>query len=77
MAAHQMFSFFHLAGLSTTGKIMKIPYGSSGDTKHYLRWGTGAPTGTPDAFLYIRIDPANEDQVLYVNDGGSWTAANL
>lgn len=59
--------------LPSTGYLFKIS-----DSKWLIRWGTGEPTGTPDACIYIRTDSTSEDTQIYTfGNGSAWADADL
>ncbi len=48
-----------------------------GSTKTLIQYGSGAPSGTPTAFVYLNITGTTTTTVLYVDVNGTWTALTI
>jgi hypothetical protein len=59
----------------TQDKIIPAVGTGQSVTRHLIRWGDAAPTGTPDAEIYIRT--ATGTAKIYVNVSNSWTALTI
>lgn len=70
---HRFADMLRRAFLPATGKGLYI---KSVD-KHLIRWGTGAPSGTPDAILYFATGGTTTTTILYVDVAGTWTALTI
>lgn len=58
-------------------KILPVVGTGQSVTRHLFRWGTGAPTGTPDAEVYFRTDGTTTTTKIYANVNGTWTALTI
>lgn len=61
---HRAESFLEIGHFSNTAKLCNIVAKS----RHLFELGSGAPTGTPAALIYIDVDTAD----LYKEEGGAW-----
>lgn len=63
--------------LPATGKIIKPQAQTVLTPRHLIRWGKGAPTGVPDAVMYIDLDATTTTTVVFFDINGVWTALTV
>lgn len=73
MSRHRLASDLDNANFPASGYLAKV----LAKNKHLIRYGAGAPTGTPDAFLYIDTTATTGTGLLYINVSGSWASVVL
>lgn len=70
---HRVFDMLNRGALPASGYALWIPTAE----KHLLRWGTAAPSGTPDAVMYIDTTGTTTTTIVYVDVNGTWTALTI
>lgn len=63
--------------VNTADKVIPAVGTGQSVTRHLIKWGTGAPSGTPDAEIYFRTDGTTTTTKIYVNVNGTWTALTI
>jgi hypothetical protein len=70
---HRVVEMLKRGALPASGYAFWIPTAS----KHLLRWGAEAPSGTPDAVMYINTAGTTTTTIVYVDVAGTWTALTI
>lgn len=67
-----------LPAAPASGRMFPTAYTNGVPSKWMFRWGNGAPTGTPDAELYIRLDGTSAATKFYGNvNNTTWTVLTV
>ena len=64
-------------GVAASGKAIPIAYANGQPSKWLFSWGTGAPSGTPDARLYFQTGGTTTTTCLWHDVNGTWTAITI
>ena len=62
---------------AASGRLFPTAYTNGVPSYWLFRFGSGAPTGTADADLYIRTDGTTTTTKFYGNVNGTWTAITI
>lgn len=73
MTIQQMLEYLRLAQAKPGDKLINLVT----IDKWLFKVGNGAPSGTPDAKIYINLTGTTTTTVVYVDVNGTWTALTI
>jgi len=70
MSAHNLPAEANRADLVSGDLLFYIP----SEAQHLIKIGTGVPSGTPDAKIYLNLSGTTAATIFYGDVAGTWTA---